>query len=324
MTMDAEKKAKVEEYINNNEPQWFWKLAKGIVEDLTWLKEETESWQENGPEKWFLSLWLKNNETMLAYAELAMKTEKLTPKESIKYKLLELRLSIPFCCPYFADFKEFLEELKRWPDTSKQDKPSTETSTEASTEASSKASSKTWTEVTTDSIETSNHTFCWTNIRNIKSKPFQKNSRTWVTWCSKTARLNWYNFGLVLGTWETAFIAWRNPWKDSLQTIPANKINKKPKQSWTWIKIDIFKNINSWNFADIYTDSKSRYGHRAIAFKDDNWQWYVLDPYTRINGELDNSPKKLEDYLKVRKIVKAHIYKSNWYNQNRHNRKNNT
>ena len=303
MTMDAEKKAKVEEYINNNEPQWFWKLAEGIVEDLTWLKEETESWQENGPEKWFLSLWLKNNETMLAYAELAMKTEKLTPKESIKYKLLELRLSIPFCCPYFADFKEFLKELKRWSDTSR---------------------TKNTTNTNTESIETSNHTFCWTNIRNIKSEPFQKNSRTWVTWCSKTARLNWYNFGLVLEAWETAFIAWRKPWKDSLQTIPANKINKKPKQSWDWIDISKFKSIDKWNYADIYTNSKTDYGHRAAAFKDDSWQWYVLDPYTRVNGKLDNSPKKLEDYLKVRKIVKAHIYKSNWYNQNRHNRKSNT
>ena len=30
---------------------------------------------------------------------------------------------------------------------------------------------------------------------------------------------------------------------------------------------------------------------------------------------MDNSPKKLEDYLSVRKVVKAHIYESNWYKE---------
>lgn len=293
MAMDVEKRAKVEEYINENEQtQWFWKLAETVA-DLTWLKEETESWQENGPEKWFLKKWLKNDESMLAYAELVMKTEKLSWWESIKQKLLEVRLSIT--CYYFSEFKAFLEELKRWPDTSKN---------WASTQS---------TELSSESSEISMHNFCWTNISSIRSEPFEKNSQTWVTWCSKTARNNWKNFWIILPSWD-AYDAGKYPWKDSIQTIPAGKINERPETTRPWIEPSNFSSITRWNYADIYTTSKSaKYGHRAAAFKDDKWQWYVLDPYTRVNWRLDNSPKKLEDYLSVRKIVKAHIYESRWY-----------
>ncbi len=301
MTMDAEKKAKVEEYINENEQtQWFWKLAD-VVEDLTWLKEETESWQENGPEKWFLKKWLKNDESMLAYAELVMKTEKLSWWESIKQKLLELKLSIT--CKYFEDFKDFLQELKRWTDTST---PSTTSSTATT------GTSVGHTETASESGETSSHTFCWINVNNIKSEPFERNSRTWVTWCSKTARNNWKNFWIILPSWN-AYDAGEVPGRDSIQTIPADKINQKPDKWWKWLSDSKFKGIKKGNFADIYVSSKSSYGHRAAAFKDNSWQWYVLDPYTRVIWKLDNSPKKLEDYLTQRKILKAHIYESNWY-----------
>lgn len=300
MAMDVEKKAKVEEYINENEQtQWFWKLAETVA-DLTWLKEETESWQENGPEKWFLSKWLKNDEAMLTYAELVMKVEELSFWERVKQKLLELKLSIT--CPYFDDFKDFLQELKRW----------TNTSTTYTSETGDTTSSATTTETTTESTETSAHNFCGTNIRNIKSEPFEKNSQTWVTWCSKTARNNWKNFWIILPPWN-AYDAWEHPWRDSLQTIPANKINEKPNKKWDGIAASAFRNLGKGNYADVYVSSKSNYGHRAAAFKDNTGQWYVLDPYVRVNWILDNSPKKLEDYLKERRILKAHIYESNWY-----------
>ena len=285
--MDAEKKAKVEEYINNNEEtQWFWAIAETVAE-LAWIEKETK--------EWFLTTWLKNDENLLAYAELTMKTEKLNIWESIKQKLLELKLWIT--CPYFADFKDFLEELKRWTDTS----PTSESTNVATPIDTASESSELW-----------KHTFCGTSVRNIKSEPYEKNSRTWVTWCSKTARNNWKNFGIILPSWN-AYDAWKLPWKDSLQTIPKDKIDKQPQKWWKWIEASAFKSLTKWNYADIYVESKSSYWHRAAAFKDDSWQWYVLDPYVRVNNVMDNSPKKLEDYMHARKIVKAHIYESKWY-----------
>lgn len=305
MAMDVEKKAKVEEFIETNEQtKWYWKLAETVA-DLAWVEKETK--------EWFLSKWLKNDENLLKYAELTMKTEKLNFWESIKHRLLELKLSVT--CPYFADFKYFLEELKRWTNTSTTNSSpdTTNTSnTESITATNAASTSGTPTETTSESSETLTPKFCWTNISGIRSEPFERNSRTWVTWCSKTARNNWKNFWIVLPSWN-AYDAWKLPWRDSIQTIPQDKINKQPQKSWKWIEASAFKSITRWNYADIYVESKSNYGHRAAAFKGDNWQWYVLDPYVRVNNIMDNSPKKLEDYMRARKIVKAHVYESKWY-----------
>ena len=68
--MDADSEAKVKEYINHNEEtQWLWKLAETIA-DLAWIEKETK--------EGFLGKWLKNDENLLLYAELTMKTEKLS------------------------------------------------------------------------------------------------------------------------------------------------------------------------------------------------------------------------------------------------------
>ena len=313
MVLDVEKQTKIEEFIETNEEtQWLWGLVETVA-DLAWVEEEVK--------EWFLNKWLKNDKSLLDYAELTMKAIVEDWKivnfnfwEKFKYTLLELKLLAS--CPYFEEFKAFLEDLKRWTDASTTD-TSTSTST---TETSNAGIASTWTtstESASESSETSIHTFCWTSISRIQSEPFEKNSITWVTWCSKTARWNWKNFGLELPSWD-AYVAGTNPGKDSIQTIPQAKKNIKPQCDWEWIDIEAFKNIAEWNYADIYTSSLSKkYGHRASAFKDDSWQWYVLDPYTSVNGrKADTSPKKLEDYLKSRNIIKAHIYESKWYKQN--------
>lgn len=287
--MDIEK---IRDYINENEKNnWLQQVVDFFTD-----QDKTQENKEN--EGFKFSDWLKNDKNLLEYAKLYNKPEKLNIWESIKFKLLELKLSVT--CPYFADFKEFLEELKRWTDTSTTDTTDTSTTSSISTGTVS------------ESIETWNHTFCGISLSNIKSEPFQRNSKTWVTWCSKTARDNWKNFWLDLPSWN-AYDAWMLPWKDSIETIPKDKINERPNKWWEWIKISLFKSISKWNYADIYVGSSSNYGHRASAFKDDSWQRYVLDPYIRVNWKLDNSPKKLEDYLAVKKIVKAHIYQSKWY-----------
>lgn len=278
---------KIEAYIKEKEENnWL----NNIAELLNDKKEDNED-----KEKFDLFWWLKNDKNLLDYAKLFNKPEKLNIWESIKFKILEVKLSIT--CPYFADFKEFLKELKNWTDTSV-DKTNNQNKNNNNN--------------VSESIDLSKSTFCWASANNIKSEPFQKNSKTWVTWCSKTARFNWYNFGISLPSWD-AYNAWNTPWKDSISTIPAWKRNQKPNSSRESIKSSDFKSVSKWNFADIYTNSKSWYWHRAVAFRADNWEWYVLDPYTRVNWKLDNSPKKLEDYLKARKIVKANLYESKWY-----------
>lgn len=281
--MDAKKEAEVKSYIQKKE-QASWETGiLDTVTNLSSLEKETK--------EWFLSEWLKNDKGLLSYAELFMKTDKLNIWESIKFKLLDVKLSIT--CSYFSDFKDFLEELKRWNDTSEE-------------------MSSTGVELSNESSESASHTFCGIDIKDIKSEPFQKSSEMGVTRCSKTALYNWKNFNVDLPS-GNAYDAGKNPWKGCLTTIPRDKQNEKPQNKREWISIDTFKSEWKWNYADVYTNSKSSYGHRASAFKDDKWERYVLDPYTRVNWKLDNSPKKLSDYLSVRKIVKAHMYESSWY-----------
>lgn len=281
---------KIQEFIDEKERNSSW-VANWIelLGEATWIEKETTEKIKNR---------LKNDKNLLDYAELFTKTEKLNIWDTIKLNLLNLKLSIT--CAYFSDFKEFLIELKRWPhistwwtDNTQQypvDNPSNNH----------------------EETDTSKNAFCWTNVNDILSEPFEKNSRTWVTWCSKTARYNWKNFWLELPS-GNAFDAGKLPWKDTLLTIPENKKWDKPQSSWEWIHISDFKSKHRWNFADIYVNSKSNYGHRAVAFKDNWWQWYILDPYTRVNWDLNQKPKKLEDYLNVKKIVKIHFYESEWY-----------
>lgn len=261
-------------------------------------KEKTTSiWQlnENLEELWLdvkLGEWLKNDKNMLTYAEHFLEL-----KESwgffwwIKIQFLELRLSMT--CPYFEDFKSFLEELKKWDDIKEGDETNTKT----------------------DDIDviSNNNKFIGTKLSEIKSQPFYKNVWTWVTRCAATARFNALDFGLNLPWWN-AYDAWKNPWNNIEKTLPVSKQNKKPKSSWSSLDIDDFpKSDSKINFADIYTKSRSSFGHRVSAFKDGSWQWYILDPYTRVNGKLNNSPKKIEDYVKSKKIIKSHFYTSSGY-----------
>ncbi len=269
---------------------------KTFIED----KEKTTSiWQlnENLEELWLdvkIGEWLKNDKKMLTYAE-----HFLWLKESwglfwwIKMQFLELRLSMT--CPYFEDFKSFLGELKKWEDTEALD------SDDKKNES--------------DNIDViiNNNEFMWTKVSEIKSQPFYKNPGSWVTRCAATARFNALDFGLNL-PWGNAYDAWKNPWSKTKETLPESKQNKKPSSSWSALDLEDFpKSDDKINFADLYTQSNSGFGHRVAGFKDWSWQWYVLDPYTRVNGRLDNSPKKIEDYMNSKKIIKSHFYTSPGY-----------
>lgn len=285
-----ENEAQIKQYIENkqkNSVSWTFESIKTEFNSLVWREEkETGDWLK-------LFEWLKNDKNLLKYAEYKEKENELKRWEKFKMELLELRLSIT--CPYFKDFKEFLEDLAKW-----------EYIPESWEEWSN------WNEWNLRVEVWYSNTFCGVSISSISSSPYYRNSKTWVTRCSKTARENWKRFGIVLPSWN-AYDAWERPWQDCLWTLPADKVNDKPKKRWKAIVPSDFITWSKWNYADIYVESGSDYWHRASAFKDNSGQRYVLDPYTRVNGRLDTTPKKLEDYVKVKKIVKAHFYESKWY-----------
>ena len=325
---------KIKEYIQEKEKKsiiWLFSEMKAEFDSL--VSKETKETRES----LHIFEWLKNDKNLLTYAELKNKEWELSWWEKVTLQLLEVKLSIT--CPYFLDFKDFLEELKKWESTpesqvvQQQDATNPTQSESVSptpTQSESVSPSQSentgaenpdikWKQTNTpkenQSVETVTqiHEFCNLPLWEIQSYPYYKNRRTWWTWCSATAQMNWKNFGIDLPKWD-AYNAWIKPWKRCICSIPENKKNKKPSKNRPSLKVQEFKSVQqSANFADIYVESKSNYGHRAVAFRDSTWQWYVLDPYIRVNWKLDNSPKKIEDYILSRKIVKSHFYKSNWY-----------
>jgi len=277
---------RVSEYIEQKESKTsLWVISESIkgFDDL-----RQEIWMDKFSIWDKITNWLwKNNESLLEYAKNYLDIEKT--KSDFWMQILELKLSIT--CSFFLDFKNFLDELKLGEyDTSEN----------------------------ADRHREQQNAFVWLfngiNISDIKSLWFERNSETWVTWCSKTARENAETFGLNLPNWN-AYDAGKEPWENCLHTIPEDRVNIKPNKNRSEISLDDFKNISNdnVNFADIFTKSSSNYWHRAMAFKDDWWQWYVLDPYIRVNWVMNNDPKKLEDYIAVRWIVKTHFYSSNGY-----------
>ena len=232
-----------------------------------------------------ISSRLKNDTKLLEYATLFLSEEK-TIFTTFQLQFLELKASLT--CPYFDDFKIFLEELKQWNNTNKPNE-------------------------TPEAIDDTHELF-WTKVSEIESQPYHKNSTTWVTRCSATAQFNGLDFWLTLPTWD-AYTAWAKIPTISAytDTIPSWNQTEKPNANRPAISIDNFTPSDDSNFTDIYTSSQSGYGHRAVAFKDGLWNWYVLDPYTRVNWILDGSPKKLEDYMNQRKIIKANFYTASKY-----------
>jgi len=310
-----ENESQIKEYIQTKQKDsivWTIDSVKSEFSSLVWKEEEeTKTWLH------FLE-WLKNDKNLLKYAELKNKEWELERWDKMKLELLEVKLSIT--CPYFADFKEFLEELKKWEHVDQwqgTDSQSTQTSQSETGSQSTDTTDSWWSQPQTaetipETAETI-HSFCWTNLSEIQSYPYYKNSKTWVTRCSATAQMNGKNFGLNLPNGD-AYNAGTKPWNDSICTLPKDKKDKKPSKRRPTINPSEFQSVwDDANFADIYVESKSNYGHRAVAFRDSTWQRYVLDPYIRVKWDLNNSPKKLEDYLSTKKIVKSHFYKSSWY-----------
>lgn len=155
--------------------------------------------------------------------------------------------------------------------------------------------------------------FHWKPLYEISSHKLMRDPETGKFCCSKTAWFNGRQFGVSLPRWN-AYEALTHPWRTALRSVPQNKKYKQPKAIRPAVTQEDFLSVKkNINFVDFCTYTKSKFGHRAVWFRDDKWEWYILDPYTKVNWRKNESPKKLEDYLKRRKIVKAHFYHSSWY-----------
>lgn len=152
----------------------------------------------------------------------------------------------------------------------------------------------------------------------VKSAPYEK-SPSWSTLCSKTAQRNAQDFWVILERGNaydasTKLNAHYQEWVDSLVVTNMWQGYERRRVTSSWKDIPI-KKLNEqsaeWNFADLYTSSKSEYGHRAIAFRWKDGMRYVLDPYNY--GSKDINPKPLEWYLTKVTIKKARLYKAKKY-----------
>ena len=170
---------------------------------------------------------------------------------------------------------------------------------------------KLWRDSLLKMIEYFNPTFFWKDLSEIESYPMIWDRRNYH--CSETARKNWLKFWLELPRWN-AYMAGKDPGIGVIQYLPKNSKWKKPQATRDEIPLEDFYNCDdSANFIDFFAYSHNSYGHRAVAFKDSTWQRYVLDPYIRVNWRKNLSPTRIEDYIKKRKIIKAHFYHATWF-----------
>ena len=141
------------------------------------------------------------------------------------------------------------------------------------------------------------------------SDPARKNPQTWVTLCAATAKFNAQKFGLTFPSGNAWDASTSKPIEQEYRaSLPAFKKEERPNSTWEPLSIADFDAMKDVNVADIYPDSKSKYGHRAVAFRDQTGEWMVLDPYIKVPWTDATEPKKLEDYMKVRKVFKGHFY----------------
>lgn len=151
------------------------------------------------------------------------------------------------------------------------------------------------------------------NADKIQSFPFER-SKSWTTLCAKTAKKNAEKFGIELPSGNARDASQELPTAENYKTtLPVDKKTDRPQRSREPLTIEDFDAMEGVNVADIFPDSKSQYGHRAVAFRDDSWERMVLDPYIKVNGVRDTKPKKLEDYMQARKVFKSHFYQVKSY-----------
>lgn len=129
----------------------------------------------------------------------------------------------------------------------------------------------------------------------IISSPLERNTKTGITLCSKTAQKNAHFFWLSIPGWNA------KEWVESAIIDKEHFVSTKTK-SWN---NNIYLDINTVspdtaNFADISVTSNTpnwkKYWHRSTAFKNSDGKRYVLDPY--YSWWHGNKPIPWENYPK--------------------------
>ena len=137
-----------------------------------------------------------------------------------------------------------------------------------------------------NSVEENNDKWIW---KVIYSEPAEKKGK--MTYCSRTACKNLYKFWLSykdVPRWSSAIASMKLYWNKKNYV---NNISSLPE--WT-------------NVLDLFIDSRSKYEHRAAAYLN-NWEWYVLDPYSSLPSNKWNrkNPIPLNEYIGFKKIMWA-------------------
>ena len=152
--------------------------------------------------------------------------------------------------------------------------------------------------------------------KKVVSAPYEHSKTS--TLCSKTARLNAAKFWIKFPFWNAFIASTKQPVDKQhyVDSIPKNKESIKPRNDWKRLTEADFDN-KSANVADIYVTSRSQYWHRATAFRGNDWNWNVLDPY-RV-GWHSRKAVPLSEYMWIvgrnwGGIVKAHFYLK-WKNE---------
>lgn len=119
--------------------------------------------------------------------------------------------------------------------------------------------------------------------------PFERSSDTGTTMCSRTARFNANLFGVY---------------------VPQGESANKSRELYRYTDKQEFTGLDSipkdQNVADIFVESHSAHGHRALAIRaKHDGQWYILDPY---NNHEDARPFPASTYRK--KILGAYGHKA--------------
>ncbi|MFK7780682.1 MAG: peptidoglycan-binding domain-containing protein [Candidatus Gracilibacteria bacterium] len=144
--------------------------------------------------------------------------------------------------------------------------------------------------------ELTNNTIADTNPGESKSHivsvDLEKKGRT--TYCSRTARKNLYRLGVPRNEVPVGPSAIASMRMYGRKSNYVNKISDLPSGT---------------NVLDLFIDSRSKYEHRAAAYKN-NGSWYVLDPYSKLksNRTNPNLPIPLEEYVSSKKIMGVYPY----------------
>jgi hypothetical protein len=138
-------------------------------------------------------------------------------------------------------------------------------------------------------------------LSTIQSLPFKRNPETRSTLCALTARENarkYFNLRFPNGN---AADAVRKQPIDPTHTVTLTSRDFSQYIRTLQATLDSYYSQTWTNVWDVSVKSSSKYGHRAVLFRDSTTgRWWILDPYRRVSGYAATDPKPAEEYFAKR------------------------